>query len=709
MDLSGVWRAAEADDDVRRHGIGLDADDSGWEPIHVPGHWAGTSKFAASDGPLMYRRPFAMSEPAADRRRWVTLDGIFYQADVWLDGAYLGDPEGYFFPHTLDITALSRLGDEHVLAVEVTCSPQQSATSRRNITGVYQPPRGVRPARNPGGLWRPVKVFDTGPVRIDRLRVLCRDADPKRAHLRLAMRLDSDRLTQVTVRTILDGGVVDEEQHSIAAGQNDFEWGVDIGNPALWWPRTLGAQPLVEVAVEILIDGERSDRRQRRTGLRQITWDDWICSVNGERLFLKGVNMLPTAALPAAATPDHIRADLDAIVDLGLDAARVHGHIANRALYDAADERGILLLQDFPLQWSHARSVRQRAVDQARAAVDYLGHHPSIALWTAHDDPCANDAAIEVHGWRGRARRLASHQLPSWNKSILDRWVKRAFERADPSREVIAHSGVVPHLPMLDGTDSHLWYGWRHGEPEELGELAARIPRMVRFVSAFGSDAPPESAPFIDEQLRAHRWPRLDWDRLADEYGYQRDVFERTFPPGDFASFEEWRDTAQHYQSHVLKVQIETLRRLKYRPTGGFCFSTLADPSPAISASILDHERRPKLAFDVVRAACVPLIVVADPLPDVVRPGQTIDVDVHVVNDRRAAIDFAVVDAVASWPGGERRWRFGGEVPADGVVKVGRVELAAPDVDAIVTLDLTLTAGELTANNHYSTVAAART
>ena len=76
------------------------------------------------------------------------------------------------------------------------------------------------------------------------------------------------------------------------------------------------------------------------------------------------------------------------------------------------------------------------------------------------------------------------------------------------------------------------------------------------------------------------------------------------------------RNTWSAVQAHVLKVQIETLRRLKYRPTGGFCFSSLNDPAPAISSSILDHERRPKAAYETVRAACAPVLVVADPLPD---------------------------------------------------------------------------------------------
>ena len=42
-----------------------------------------------------------LAPPAEGERRFVELDGVFYQADVWLDGAYLGDPEGYFIAFDL--------------------------------------------------------------------------------------------------------------------------------------------------------------------------------------------------------------------------------------------------------------------------------------------------------------------------------------------------------------------------------------------------------------------------------------------------------------------------------------------------------------------------------------------------------------------------------------------------------------------------------
>ena len=99
MDLSGTWRATLADDELRRNGIGPEFDDSSWEPVSVPGHWRSTSAFATSDGPLLFRRPVDVGAAAPGERQWIVFDGLFYQADVWFDGVYLGDPEGLSLIH----------------------------------------------------------------------------------------------------------------------------------------------------------------------------------------------------------------------------------------------------------------------------------------------------------------------------------------------------------------------------------------------------------------------------------------------------------------------------------------------------------------------------------------------------------------------------------------------------------------------------------
>ena len=47
-------------------------------------------------------------------------------------------------------------------------------------------------------------------------------------------------------------------------------------------------------------------------------------------------------------------------------------------------------------------------------------------------------------------------------------------------------------------------------------------------------------------------------------------------------------------------------------------------------------------------------------------------------------------------------------VPADECVKVGTIELDVPDTLGALTFDLTLTAGDIKARNHYSTAVTVR-
>lgn len=86
--------------------------------MEAPGHWRTTPALADTDGPVLHRVRFHQPVPGDGQRVFVTLHGVFYQADVWLD-VHLGDPEGYFAPHSFDITSLARLAPDHVLAVEV--------------------------------------------------------------------------------------------------------------------------------------------------------------------------------------------------------------------------------------------------------------------------------------------------------------------------------------------------------------------------------------------------------------------------------------------------------------------------------------------------------------------------------------------------------------------------------------------------------------
>jgi beta-mannosidase len=691
MNLDGEWLAAPSDDDLRRLFASEGFDDDAWQPMAVPGHWQSHPAFATSDGPVLYRHHFEAARPEPDRRAFLTFDGIFYQGDVWLDGEYLGDTEGYFFHHTFEVTEALAARADHVLAVEVACARPTDLTAKRNLTGIFQHWDCIDPAWNPGGIWAPVKITETGPVRIRSLKVLCRDATNDAATLEVEAELDTGAAGPVTIRTTTRREGRDEtaaattEEHPLAAGSNQVRWRLTVERPDLWWPHALGDQPLYEVEVEVHASGV-SDRRRLLTGLRQIRIRNFVATVNSERLFLKGANCGPTRRALAETTPADLAHDVTLARDAGLDLLRVHAHITRQEFYEAADRQGMLIWQDLPLQWGYGQ-VRRQAVAQARRAVSLLGHHPSVALWCGHNEPLALELTPGTALAPKTVARLAAGQLlPSWNKTALDRSIRRALERADSSREVVAHSGILPHPAW--GTDSHLYFGWYHGHERDLPSVLARLPVLARFVSEFGAQAVPKTAGFMHPE----KWPDLDWDHLEAHHALQRAIFEQRVPPGPHATFDDWRAATQAYQADLLRHHIETLRRLKYHPTGGFCLFLLADAQPAVSWSILDHDRQPKAAYAAVAAACAPVIVTADRPDASYRPGARLALDVHAVSDLRRPLAGVVARAVLRWAGGEQAWRYTGEVPADSCIRIGRLEYTLPASTAAgpLTLDLTL-------------------
>jgi hypothetical protein len=500
-----------ADDALRRTFAQPDTDDSTWEELPVPGEWP------AGDGARLYRHRFEAPAPEHGRA-WLVFDGIWQQGDVWLDGGYLGDTDGAFARHTFEVTEQLRSAREHVVAVDVAGDDDR------------------------GGIWKDVRIEHTGAVRARSLRILCRDATAERALVALRAELDSDIARTVDVRTAI-AGVHDVSQHPIAAGSNFVEWTVTVPQPERWWPHALGEQPMHQVVVEVIVDGSTSHTLRRKIGLRSIGMRNGIVTINGERMFVKGICGLNIALAR----------------DAGFDLVRLDG-IAPEQVYEDADRYGVLLWQDF-----RPPGTRKQAARQASAAVDLLGHHPSLAVWS-----------------------------PS-------RTAKRAVDRADKTRPVLG-----PGWPNVD----------------DPVPLARAIPRLVRFV-----------------------------DRLTPE------------PDA--------------------RTRIEALRRIKYRPTGGFCLDG------AVGLDVVD--------------ACRPVIVVADPLPEVVSAGDTLALDVHVVSELRTPLESARVDAVLAWSGGSHDWHWEGAVPADGCTLVGTVQAVVPDTLGPLRLELTLHAGDHVATNAVET------
>ena len=135
------------------------------------------------------------------------------------------------------------------------------------------------------------------------------------------------------------------------------------------------------------------------------------------------------------------------MVDANINSICVHAHLERPEFYDLADELGVLVWQDFPLQWGYTdtRSFRDEALAQAADMVTQYGNHPSIGLWCMHNE--------SPHAMEWMKKRSPDQNL------ALDEALTSRVRELDPSRIVHRDSGTG---------DGHHYFGWYEGALEDM-------------------------------------------------------------------------------------------------------------------------------------------------------------------------------------------------------------------------------------------------
>jgi len=457
-----------------------------------------------------------------------------------------------------------------------------------------------------------------------------------------------------------------EEDVWVEPGCNTFELSYSLASPRLWWTWDRGEQPLYELFFSC--DGHEETAR---FGVRSVELRDWKVYLNGERTFLRGINYLPTDAYPARSSEARLRVDASLVREANMNAVRVHAHVAEEDFYAACDELGILVFQDFPLQWTHRREVLGPAMIQAREMARDLRSHPCVGIYLVHDEPfyVAPPEKWTILGLLRTGAEVLSPRWVLWQRRVLDPAVRRAIEDVDTSRPVIEAAGH----PL---TTNHLYFGWYYGQFRYLERAVEILPGLSRLPTEYGAQAFPN--PESLEEL----WPERqepDWDTLSWNYRLQTGRMRRYVPwKGDRGAYVR---ESQAYQAELLRHATELFRRRKYRPTGGTFAFMLNDPAPAISWSVVDWNRRRKAAYEVLGMAMSPVLICSEYPKKSYVVGEEISLPLFVVNDLRREL------GCLEWSWElylEGTWVSGGsgetEIPADSVVQVGRArtELPAP-------------------------------
>lgn len=651
-----------------------------WLPLRVPGHWQLHPDLTSHEGTVLYHRRFEAQAVSDGETAVLGFGGVYYSAEVWINETYLGGHEGYFSPFWLDCGHALRDGENEIL-VEVHSPREPEENDRRTVGGVWAMWDGMDPEINPGGIFRHVEL-----VRGEGAHLLHTSVE---AHPSGRCRVFLSLWTHDSREILVDGEIVPlgfealgarfRRKAVAAAGHRELVVEFDLPEPRLWWPRGRGEQPLYELRVRC-----EGFEEQVRFGVRSVELTGWHSRINGKRLFLRGVNYLPTDAYPARTTDALLREDARLLVDLNLNAVRVHAHVAEDAFYEACDELGILVLQDFPLQWTQRRRVLKPAVAQAGEMARLLRHHPSVFLYLAHDEPFYV-APPEKWSLVGLARTAIEATLPRWalwQRRVLDTAVVGAFNEEDPTRPVIEAAGH----PL---TTNHLYFGWYYGGFRDLERAVSLLRGLSRLPTEYGAQALPDPES-LEEIWASGEEP--DWQRLSSRHRLQRQRMERYAPyRGDRLRYV--RDT-QRYQVEVLRHATELFRRHKYHPAGGTFAFMLNDPAPAVSWSVMDWRRRPKEGYAALAAAMRPVLICARYPRRHYRAGALINLPVWLVNDLPRALGtvpwgWSLEISGQSISSGSGKSEVGG----DCVVRLGEVTMRPRTVGEAV-LRLWFTYGE---------------
>ncbi|ADB63454.1 glycoside hydrolase family 2 sugar binding protein (plasmid) [Haloterrigena turkmenica DSM 5511] len=635
--------------------------------------WVGTSDW-------VYRHTVTLDDDFLDeervRLRCAGLDTI---ATVRINGTVVGEAANMHRKYEFDVGDALTPGENQV---EITFHSPVEYSVRHSENHGYQVPTLRYPVDQPGrnfirkaqchygwdwgpclptsGIWRDIDLLAYSEPRIEYTKTV-QDHDGNSVSLDVTVGLDApadgDVLLAAEVANTATHKVVD-----VVEGHNEVTITLDVSDPDLWWPNGYGDQPLYDLIIAVdtkpesvaddtdavTADGgvttaassllpDPAHETSTRIGFRELELvrepdgegdgESFTFEVNGVSVFAKGANWIPADALYGRITRDRYESLLDSAIEANMNMIRVWGggYYERDGFYEACDERGLLVWQDFmfacalyPSDDDYLASVEEEVRYQVRRLAD----HPSIALWCGN-----NEVEMGLESWFDDADEL--EQLKEDYETLFYDVIGDTVAEEDETRTYWPGSpssgtGRQDPYPANKG-DIHYWDVWHDGADFEEYETVE-----PRFVSEFGYQSFPSvdalssvlpdnelnpTAPLMEHHQRHEEGNRTILQRMAA-------LFRIPFSFADFVYL------SQVQQGLAMKVAIEHWRRLK-PDCMGTLYWQLNDLWPCASWSSIEYGGDWKALQHVSRRIYAPVLLSTTMTDD----GD--EVEIWLTNDER--------------------------------------------------------------------------
>lgn len=567
-----------------------------------------------------------MFENPGGRIRLV-LEGLDTFCAVLLNGEHILESSNMFHHHEIDVNlqqgtntlqlrfdSTSRRGNEllakDVLKHRVTWNGHYFRSMVRHAQ--YLSGWDWGPALVTCGPWKPIYLLKYNALLTDLRLTTSLDNWLKRGTLRAQATVHGAETAKLHVEDI------GEASGKISDGSIDL---VLSGDVELWWPNGYGKQTLYNVILELYDqDGEIIYTERKRIGFRKIELvqekfasdigTSFYFRVNHVPIFAGGANWVPADNfLPSISRERYFRW-LELVRKGNQCMLRVWGGgiYESDDFYDAADEMGILVWQDFcfacgqyPADDAFCKSIEREARDNLRR----IRHRASLAIL------CGNNEDYQV----GDDALHYDHQLPESKWLDSDFPARIIYERLLP-RIVSEECDWIAYHPGspwggINSSDKsvgdvHQWHVWG-------GVLA---PYQVygkiggRFVSEFGMIAMPNlntvKENFFDADYEDHHPQSLACTHHMKAHSYEKRMGSYLGENIRFSfDLDKYVYATQFIQAEANAYAYRDWRRQwcgdGKRYCGGALTWQIDDSWPVTSWGVVDWHLRPKPAYFAIK------------------------------------------------------------------------------------------------------------
>jgi len=373
-------------------GEAMTLDDSGWRTVDLPHDWSIEGGFdpnnpmSAAGGYLpagigWYRRTFTSPPAWGGKRVLIEFEGVYMNADFWLNCEHLGfHPYGYTTFH-YDVTPQLKAGGANTLVVKVDNSKHLNT---RWYSG--------------SGIYRHVWLTVTEPTHIAPWGVFVTTPEVSAARaqvqIQTVVRNDSEAAQNCSLQTrLLDpsgrsAGTASRQVSIPAHGETNVTASVAVAAPRLWSPETPSLYRAVSV---VSVNGRTADEVQTPFGIRSVKVSpEKGFELNGQTIKLCGGCVHhDNGCLGAAAFDRAEERRVGLLKAAGFNAVRTSHNPPSPAFLDACDRLGMLVMDEAFDCWERGKNPYDYGLyfkDWWQRDMDAMilrdRNHPSVVFWS---------------------------------------------------------------------------------------------------------------------------------------------------------------------------------------------------------------------------------------------------------------------------------------------------------------------------------------